>query len=67
MIVYKDKTWCTYGPVCGTKTCDRRLTEKDIEDAKKWCACEHPPLSVADMREVCKSFTPIVEKEDKIE
>ena len=36
MITYKDKTWCTFSECKNSKECERFLTDKDKEEAKKW-------------------------------
>lgn len=46
MICYKDKTFCPYYKDCLDGTiCAIALTEKVIEDAKKWWGGEGAPIA----------------------
>ncbi len=47
MMCYKDRTFCTFGPLCkSSSTCDRVLTDKVKEDAKKWWGADDAPICV---------------------
>ena len=47
MMVYKDKTFCTFYKECKNgNNCTTALTDKIIEDAKKWWKDNDAPISV---------------------
>ena len=57
MISYKDMTFCNAR--CANEDCDRRLTQKIIDQAAKWWGSDDAPIAVANFSLTCLRYKPM--------
>ena len=56
MICFRDMTFCN--AKCINTDCQRKLTDKVLDDAARWWGSVFAPISVADMSENCEQYLP---------
>ena len=54
MMCFMDMTFCT--AKCVNKECTRKLTDKVMDDAKKWWGKEGAPIAISDFSDTCLDY-----------
>lgn len=62
MIGFRDMTFCA--DECGNKECFRRITDKVLEDGKRWWGSEDFPMYQANFKHTCGQWMTLEEKQD---